>query len=49
MFAIQSFVAGRQGVTKAEADAWAADLRALGEAGEYFFSINRYLFAAVKP
>ncbi len=49
MFAIQSFVAGRQGVTKAEADAWAADLRALGEVGEYFFSINRYLFAAVKP
>jgi SAM-dependent methyltransferase len=48
LFAIQSFVAGRGGVTKREADAWAADLRALGASGEYFFSINRYLFGAVK-
>ena len=49
LFAIQSFVAGRRGVTREEAEAWGADLRALGEAGEYFFSINRYLFGAVKP
>ncbi len=48
LFAIQNFAAGRQGVTKEEADAWATDIRALGEAGEYFFSINRYLFGAVK-
>ena len=27
-------------------DAWAGDLRELAERGEYFFSINRYLFAA---
>ncbi len=27
-------------------EAWAADLRALGARGEYFFSLNRYLFAA---
>jgi ubiquinone/menaquinone biosynthesis C-methylase UbiE len=46
---IQAFVPGRQGLTRADAEAWAADLRALGEAGEYFFSVNRYLFMAVKP
>lgn len=49
MFAIQTFVAGRRDVTKDEADAWAVELRALGQAGEYFFSMNRYLFAASKP
>lgn len=46
---IVSFVAGRQGVTQEEADAWAEDLRKLGERGEYFFSINVYIFLAVKP
>ena len=46
---IQAFVPGRRGVTQEEADAWAADIRSLGESGEYFFSINRYLFAASKP
>jgi hypothetical protein len=46
---IQRFVAGRRGVTKEEADAWAEDLRARGESGDYFFSINRYLFTARKP
>lgn len=46
---IRTFVPGRNGVGQDEADAWAADLRALGEAGEYFFSVNRYLFQAVKP
>jgi arsenite methyltransferase len=45
---IQSFVAGRRGVAPEEAAAWAAELRALGEAGDYFFSINRYLFAGVR-
>ena len=46
---IRTFVPGRNGITTEEADAWAADLRALGEAGEYFFSVNRYLFQAIKP
>ncbi len=46
---IASYVAGRRGVTREEAEAWAADLQALGKAGEYFFSLNRYLFLAVKP
>ncbi len=46
---VRAFVPGRRGLTREDADAWAADLRALGEAGEYFFSVNRYLFMAVKP
>ncbi|MFQ5775082.1 MAG: class I SAM-dependent methyltransferase [Kiloniellaceae bacterium] len=46
---IASFVVGRKGVTREEADAWAAELRELGERGRYFFSLNRYLFVADKP
>ena len=46
---IGSYVAGRRGVTKEEIEAWAEDLRKLGETGSYFFSLNRYLFLAVKP
>ncbi|HEY8120123.1 MAG TPA: methyltransferase domain-containing protein [Myxococcota bacterium] len=45
---IASFVVGRGGVTQEEARAWAAELRALGAADEYFFSINRYAFGARK-
>jgi len=41
------FVAGRDGHTREDADAWLADLIGLGE--DYFFSVNRYLFTAVKP
>ncbi|HSV39707.1 MAG TPA: methyltransferase domain-containing protein [Nocardioidaceae bacterium] len=43
---IASFVPGHRGVTKEEAAAWLADLRDLGTRGEYFFSVNRYLFLA---
>lgn len=46
---IVSFVSGRQEVTQEEALAWAQELRQLGEQGEYFFSLNRYLFLARKP
>jgi arsenite methyltransferase len=46
---IRSFAVGRRGVTPEEAEDWAADLRRLGEAGAYFFSLNRYLFLAIKP
>jgi len=49
MGVIAAFVVGRQGVTQEEAQAWVEDLRKLGEAGAYFFSLNRYLFLAVKP
>ena len=48
LFAIQAFVAGSGAVDGDEVNAWAAEQRALGEAGEYFFSINRYVFGAIK-
>ncbi|WP_426560757.1 methyltransferase domain-containing protein [Angustibacter sp. McL0619] len=43
---IANFVPGRRGVTEEDASAWLADLQALGAGGEYFFSVNRYLFLA---
>jgi len=43
---IAAFVPGRSGVTAADANAWAEDLTGLG--ADYFFSLNRYLFLAVK-
>jgi arsenite methyltransferase len=43
---IANFVPGRRGVTEEDAAAWLADLQDLGTRGEYFFSINRYLFLA---
>ena len=46
---VHRFIPGRRGVTGAEADAWAEDLRELGRRGEYFFSLNQYLFLASKP
>jgi SAM-dependent methyltransferase len=36
----------REGVARDEAEAWAADLRGRTGAGDYFFSVNRYLFLA---
>ena len=46
---IRGFVEGRGGVTHEEAGAWADELRARGADQSYFFSLNRYLFLAVKP
>jgi arsenite methyltransferase len=43
---VANFVPGRAGVTETEAQAWRADLVGLG--ADYFFSLNRYLFLAVK-
>jgi ubiquinone/menaquinone biosynthesis C-methylase UbiE len=43
---IQEFVPGRGGVSAEEVRAWVADLDALGE--DYLFSLNRYLFLAVR-
>jgi ubiquinone/menaquinone biosynthesis C-methylase UbiE len=45
---IVPFVVGRNGITRDEAEGWARDLRQTGEQGEYFFSLNRYLFIAQK-
>lgn len=43
---IAAFVPGRQGLSEADATAWTEDLIALD--GDYFFSLNRYLFVAIK-
>lgn len=43
---IASYASGRNGITAEEAEGWANDLRDAGERGEYFFSLNRYLFLA---
>jgi arsenite methyltransferase len=43
---ITPFVPGHNGVTEADTTAWVNDLTGLGP--DYFFSINRYLFLAVK-
>ncbi len=48
MSMIVAFAPGKRGVTEEEAKAWAEDLRRLGEEGSYFFSLNRYLFLAIK-
>ncbi len=44
---IATFVPDRNGVSEAEATAWAQDLTELGP--NYFLSLNRYLFLAHKP
>lgn len=43
---IVPFVSGRKGISDTEAMAWARELREAGKRGEYFFSLNRYLFLA---
>lgn len=45
---IVPFVAGRNEITRDDAEGWAKELRQLGEQGEWFFSLNRYLFIAHK-
>ena len=42
------FGVGRQNLSTAELRIWADDLKAYGERGEYFFSVNRYAFIARK-
>jgi ubiquinone/menaquinone biosynthesis C-methylase UbiE len=46
--AIVSFVSGKNDIAPAEAETWARELRQAGERGEYFFSLNRYMFLAKK-
>jgi len=42
------FVVGRQAITRDEVAAWTGDLERLSREGDYFFSLNRYLFLAEK-
>ena len=46
--AIANFAPGHRGVSDVEAKAWSTELRELGARGEYFFSINRYAFGALR-
>lgn len=41
---IGDFATGRNGLTAADIAAWRDDARAIGEEGDYFFSLNRYVF-----
>ena len=43
------YAVNRGSLTRDQADAWIQDLRQLGRDGQYFFSLNRYLFLATKP
>ncbi len=46
---IAGVVAGKHGVSKAEAQAWEDEQRQLAKAGEFFFAVSRFLFTALKP
>jgi hypothetical protein len=46
---IVPFVSGHLNIDSDEAEGWAEELRSAGNEGEYFFSLNRYMFVAKKP
>jgi arsenite methyltransferase len=46
---IGAFVAGHQGVSEAEAEAWMAEQRELGERGEFYFAVTQCCFTGRKP
>jgi len=46
---IVSYVTSHAEVPVAEASRWAQDIKDAGEEGDYFFSLNRYVFLASKP
>jgi ubiquinone/menaquinone biosynthesis C-methylase UbiE len=46
---IASFAQGRAGVSAGDVEAWRADIAQQSADGDYFFSLNQYLFRAEKP
>jgi ubiquinone/menaquinone biosynthesis C-methylase UbiE len=46
---IAKYVADQRGAVAAEVQAWKSELLALADSGDYFFSLNRYLFVARRP
>jgi SAM-dependent methyltransferase len=42
-------IVAKLGIERAEAEAWAAELQSRTGEGDYFFSLNRYLFLARRP
>lgn len=45
---VRDFVAGRAGITEAEANAWAEEQRQLGDRGEFFFQCTQFCFTGAK-
>ena len=43
---IGSFAAGRNGLSAQDIAEWQADLKKQGDKGQYFFSLNRYVYLA---
>jgi SAM-dependent methyltransferase len=46
---MEAYVSGREDFGEAEAAAWAAEQRDLGERGEFFFSVTQFCFSARRP
>ena len=46
---IATFVAGRQGISEVEAEAWGAEQRELMERDEFYFASTQFCFTATKP
>jgi SAM-dependent methyltransferase len=46
---IEAFAAGRSGLSEADAREWAAEQRALGKRGEFFFTYTQFCFTATRP
>jgi ubiquinone/menaquinone biosynthesis C-methylase UbiE len=46
---IGAFVVGRNGITAAQAQAWLAEQRELGERGEFYFASTQFCYTATKP
>jgi arsenite methyltransferase len=46
--AVARFVAGQDGITEEEAQSWASEQRALGEAGRFFFTCLQFSFTATR-
>jgi SAM-dependent methyltransferase len=46
---IRSFVPGRNGVSKDQANAWATEQLELGQHGEFYFACQQFCFTATRP
>jgi len=46
---IESFVAGRRGLSGDDASAWASELTELGERDEFYFASLQFCFLGTRP
>jgi SAM-dependent methyltransferase len=46
---VANFARGRAGVSDADVDRWLAEIEQQSRCGSYFFSLNQYLFHAIRP